>query len=229
MEVGVVAALERELRPALRALGAARTLAPPDPSGSLPRVIYVAPPFRLAASGIGTRRADLGARRLAEGSEGLLSVGFCGGLDDSLRPGDLILGGIRDFEASPGLLELARRTGPHRLGSVATVDHVVVDLEEKRSIARQTGALAVEMEAEAVATVARNRGIPFLSVKVVLDTPVEPLASSYDGFRRVAWDLLRRPWLVGRMIGDGNRARGAARRLGEFFVAFRKELNPSGA
>ncbi len=110
-----------------------------------------------------------------------------------------------------------------------TTDRVINDFEEKRSIARTTGAMAVEMEAAAVGKVAQERGLAFLCVKVVLDTPSQPLASTYASFGRVMLDLLRRPWIVGRMIGDGKRAKLAAEKLRDFFVAFRKEISPSGA
>jgi nucleoside phosphorylase len=211
MKLGVVAALETEIRPTLKAF---------HPSGPDP-----ADPFRFMVSGIGLTRAERTARS-AEDVQGLLSVGFCGGLEDGLVPGDLILGGTREFEVSPDLLKIAQRAGPHRIGMVDTVDHVVNDTEEKRSIARTTGAIAVDMEAAGVGKVAKQKGLAFLCVKVVLDTPSHPLASSYASFGRVAIDILKRPWIVGRMIADGKRAGLAAQRLRDFFVAFAKELGP---
>ena len=106
------------------------------------------------------------------------------------------------------------------------VDHVVVSTDEKRQISERTGALAVDMESAAVGRVARERKQNFLCVKVVLDTPSQPLASTYASGSRVALDLLKRPWLVARMIGDGKRAKMAAGKLRDFFVGFAKESHP---
>lgn len=205
MKLGVVAALKTELKPTLEAL--------PHPS-----------PLAFIISGVGSRAAEAASLGLAGHVDGLLSVGFCGALTDDLAPGDLLLGGTTGHEASPDLLDLARRCGPHRAASVAMVDHVIVDSREKEEIAKRTGAAAVDMESAAVAKVARERGVKFLCVKVVLDTPSKPLACSYSSGGRVALQILRRPWIIGRMMRDGKRARVAAEKLRDFFMAFRKEI-----
>jgi nucleoside phosphorylase len=201
VRLGVVAALRTELNPTLKAL---RT---PEP-------------YLFTTAGVGAEKAARAARALPQGLDGLLSVGFAGALTDDLAPGDLVL----DGSGAPELLEPARRAGPHRVGRVEMVDHVVVGREEKEALARRTGALVVDMESAAVQAVARERGVNFLSVKVALDTPSCPLASTYDGCGTILVDILRRPWILARMIGDGRRARRAARRLRDFFLAFRKEL-----
>jgi nucleoside phosphorylase len=221
MKLGVVAALGRELLPTLQAF-------PSRPQEAMGFCTYWdSPPLCFAKGGMGVVRAERVARWLAEDAQGLLSVGFCGGLDDSLSPGQLILGGTPEFEASPSLLEIAKRAGPHRLGVVHTADHVVIHLEEKRRLARTTGAIAVEMEAAAVGRVARELGLPFLCIKVVLDTPSEPLASTYAGCFSTGLQILTRPWIIGRMLDDGKRAKRGAEKLRDFFVAFRKEISPS--
>lgn len=202
MRLGVVAALRSELKPTLSALPALH-------------------PFVFATSGVGAQRASRAARALPEGLDGILSAGFCGSLTDELAPGDLLLDG------SPDLLDLGRRAGPSRTGSITMVDHVVVERSEKESIARRTGALAVDMESAAVGGVAKERGLPFLCVKVVLDTPSRPLACSYSSGGIVTLQILRRPWIIPRMWGDGKRARMAAERLRDFFVALGKEVSPS--
>lgn len=207
MKLGVVAALRTEIKPTITAL--------PFPSAA----------FLFTVSGVGAARAEAAARALPADLDGLLSVGFCGALTDDLTPGDLLLGGSIGFDASPDLRELARRT-PHRPGTVAMVEHVVVSTEEKRQIAGRTGALAVDMESAAVGRVALERKQRFLCVKVVLDTPSQPLASTYASGGRVLLDILKRPWIIGRMFGDGKRAKMAAGKLRDFFVAFAKELNP---
>ena len=206
MKLGVIAALRTELKPIQAAL-------PPES------------PFLFVASGVGAVLADAAARALPLDLAGILSVGFCGALTDELSPGDLVI----DPTGSPALLEAARKAGPHRLGGVRMVDHVIITTEEKREIATATGAMAVDMESQAVARVGRERSIAFLCVKVVLDTPSRPLASTYASAARVALDVLKRPWIVARMIRDGKRAGLAAERLRDFFVAFAKQVQPPKA
>lgn len=208
MKLGVVAALRTEIRPTLEALSGVS-------------------PFQFAAAGVGAGRAATAARALAGSVDALLSVGFCGALDDSLLPGDLILGGSHGFEPSRELMAIAERAGPHRKGIVGMVDHVVMDGDERKKIAAETGALAVDMESAAVGRVARELGRMFLCAKVVLDTPSRPLACAYSSGGSVALQILRRPWILPRMWGDGRRARAGAERLKDFFLALRKEINPS--
>ncbi len=225
MRLGVVAALRTEIKPTLVTLDRWLTLLDGVPAIACPPF----KPFAFTVSGVGAARAEAAARALPADLDGLLSVGFCGALTDDLAPGDLLLGGTTDHEASPDLLDLARKCGPHRAASVTRVDHVIVDSREKEEIAKRSGAAAVDMESGAVAEVALERGLKFLCVKVVLDTPSKPLACSYSSGGRVALQILRRPWIIPRMWDDGRRAREGAERLRDFFVAFRKELNPSEA
>jgi hypothetical protein len=80
------------------------------------------------------------------------------------------------------------------------------------------------MEAEAVAVAARARGLGFLCVKVVIDTPSEPLASTYAGCWKVMLDLLARPGTIGQMIYDSKRVKLAADRLRDFFLKLKEKI-----
>lgn len=223
MKLAVVAALRTELVPTLAALAAS-----PDPS-SHPKT-FSSPPFRFAVAGIGAEKAAAAALALLRDgpSDGLISVGFCGAITGDLELADIVLGGTTRYDASPELLDLARAAWPQaKSGRIATVTRVINDPAERKSIAQKTGAIAVEMEADAVGRAAKEKGLGFLCVKVVIDTPAEPLASTYAGCWRVLLDVVMRPGTIGQMIYDSTRVKIAAGRLRDFFVAFRGKLPAS--
>jgi nucleoside phosphorylase len=218
MKLGVVAALSHELGPTFQAV-------PTHPRPVEGLRFHDSNNLAFVASGIGSRRAAAAALLMADHFkvDGLVSVGFCGALTDELDAGDLVLGGTTAHPATPSLLDLAKTCGPKpRLGSVLTVSKVVVDAAEKKDLAQRSGALVIDMEADAVAVAAGARGLGFLAVKVVIDTPADPLASTYSGCWTVALDLLKGS-LLG-MIHDSKRVKLAAGRLKDFFVAIEGNL-----
>ena len=89
------------------------------------------------------------------------------------------------------------------------------DAAGKAALARRSGALVVDMESGAVGAVARERNLPFLCAKVVLDTPAAPLAAPYDGCLSILGAMLLHPRGVWR---DARRSRIAAGRLREFLL-----------
>jgi nucleoside phosphorylase len=213
MKLGVIAALGQELGPTLKAIPTTTRLI-------YNLKIHESPALIFAAGGVGTRLAAAAALLVADQCkpDALLSIGFCGALSDDLETADLILGGTMNHPATESLLTLAQGAAPKaRSGTVVTVDKVVLGAEEKRALAKKTGALVVDMEADAVAIAAKARGLGFLAVKVVIDTPSSPLASTYSGCWSVLKDLLRGS-LMG-MIHDSRRVKLAAERLRDFLVA----------
>jgi adenosylhomocysteine nucleosidase len=85
----------------------------------------------------------------------------------------------KSYDADPGLLAVARTAGTRRVpatgsteprfGTVVTCDQVILSQHTRKYLNETFGALAVEMEAAAVAQVALSYGIPFLAVKAVSD------------------------------------------------------------
>jgi len=222
MKLGVVAALSQELGPTLGAIA------------TTPRVLEglrfrESPSLVFVAGGVGSRPAAAASLLLADHfkPDALLSVGFCGALGEDLATADLLLGGTTQHPPDASLLALARSaaTGA-RSGLVLTVPRVVVDAAEKQELARKTGALVIDMEADAVAVAAKARGLGFLAVKAVIDTPGAPLASTYAGCWTVLKDLFKGS--VMGMVYDAKRVKLASERLREFFLALRDRLAASG-
>jgi nucleoside phosphorylase len=215
MKLAVIAALRTELKPALAALAPA--------SRRIEHLhFHDSETLAFVAAGVGARTAAAAAMLMVDHlkPDGLVSAGFCGALSDELETGELIIGGTKKRPADEKLLEIARAAAPKaRTGRIKTVETVVVRADEKKKLGEESGALAVDMEAEAVALAARSRNVGFLSVKAVIDTPSEPLASTYAGCWTVLRDVLLRPGTIPQMIYDSKRVKIAADRLKDFFVA----------
>lgn len=129
--------------------------------------------------GVGVARARRRLDRHAGGCTGLLLAGVAGGVAPGVCPGDLvvatevIIGQRRvPVPSAPLLYAALRRQGLRvHLGPTAS-SATLVDGRRRADLAR-TGALAVDMESEAVAAAAKAR--PFAVVRAVVDTAEHPL------------------------------------------------------
>jgi len=198
----------------------------------LPREVAGTAPL-VACSGADSARAAAGARRLiADGAEALLSFGLAGGLDPRLNPGDLIVADMvidrrrevydTDLAWRVALfqaLEAARPTGGAVLGS----ETPVVSAEEKTKLRDATGAVAVDMESFAVASVAQEAGVPFAILRAVADPLWRDVPSAAragiadDGGVRVGAvlaGLIMAPWQLVSLIAIAIEARQGLAALG---------------
>jgi adenosylhomocysteine nucleosidase len=141
---------------------------------------------------------------MAEGAFALISFGLAGGLDPALRPGAIIVpsaviaGGDRFVTDT----DLSRMLGGVTDDVMVGAGSVITSVAEKRSLHRQTGATATDLESEAVARVAAARGVPFAVLRAICDPaeralPPAALAAldvrGTIGVWRVAASLVARP------------------------------------
>jgi 4-hydroxy-3-methylbut-2-en-1-yl diphosphate reductase len=157
-------------------------------------------PVDVVRTGMGPRRSEQSVPRLtAAPARALAVVGFCGALDGTLSPGELVVASeLRDPEggaiACPGaeaLVDQLVRAGLRaRAGVIASARRLVVG--DARGRLAAAGAIAVDMESAWLAPAAAGR--PFAVVRVVVDTPERevhrPLATVSGIFRACA--VLRR-------------------------------------
>ena len=114
---------------------------------------------------------------------GILSLGYAAALKENMAPGDLVVtrslcaaGQETSYETDPVLLahalEVVQELQPsrHHVGDSVTVHGVATSRAEKRLLAASTSASIANMEDYWVAEWAQQRGIPYLSVRSVLDT-----------------------------------------------------------
>jgi adenosylhomocysteine nucleosidase len=133
--------------------------------------------------GVGKVLAALAAAVLiGEGAtRGLLVVGTCGGLRQSLLPGtllhcaravqvDLAHRGFREVAADPELRDAWRAVVPGPEAWFLTADRPVLSLYRRMRLARAfVGPCAADMETAAAAAVASAAGVPFAGLRAVTD------------------------------------------------------------
>ncbi len=127
-------------------------------------------------------------------------------------------GGLVHGEDVPGIARVVDEHGhswtpwaaDQRGVTLAAVDRIVSTPEEKRALAASTGAAIVDMESHAFAAECERRGIAWTVVRGVSDTPEETLPGEVMGWitpegqtrtGRAALDMLRRPRLIGHIVG----------------------------
>jgi adenosylhomocysteine nucleosidase len=159
-KVGIIAALEREVKPAV-----ARWRVSTREHDGRRFKFFENERVVLVCGGIG---ADA-ARRATEAvialyaPEALLSVGFAGALESQVRVGDLVVPRTV-IDAGDG-----SRTETN-MGKTTLVSFgAIADAEQKAKLAKAYAAQAVDMEAAGVARSASMHGIRFMAVKAVSD------------------------------------------------------------
>ncbi|HWW79619.1 MAG TPA: hypothetical protein VNY82_08475 [Steroidobacteraceae bacterium] len=208
--VGVVCALAAE----------ARHLGPAD--GTL-----------LAVSGMGAAAAARSAEALIEeGATALASWGMAGGLDPALAAGTIFLPSevvSPDGAALETAHDWCERLGaalaalrPVTKGRLLTSRTAIGTPADKATLFRKTGAAAVDMESLAVAEVARSHQLPFIAVRVIVDSAADALpqavtaAADKEGHLQV-WRLIgalaRTPADLAPLLRLAGRYRAANRSL----------------
>jgi 4-hydroxy-3-methylbut-2-en-1-yl diphosphate reductase len=145
---------------------------------------------RVLRTGMGPERARIAAARaLAIDAKSVAIAGLCGGVDPSLRAGDVVCaselrredGTAVEVAGADELAATARRHGLRaHVGTVVSSDRVLTPAER----ARLDGALAVDMESAWLAESAGGR--PLAVLRVVVDAAGRRLADpriAVDGVR----------------------------------------------
>jgi adenosylhomocysteine nucleosidase len=154
----------------------------------------------ICAGGMGPEKASACARALLqEGVSTLLCVGAAGAVDESLKVGDLVIAEwvlpAEDNQApipcDADWIERARDLADRKGFSVASgglvsVSRPVTSPQDKARLARETNALAVDMESAAAAQAA---GVPFLALRVITDDARTALPDFRAGWKNPGWLL----------------------------------------
>jgi adenosylhomocysteine nucleosidase len=218
--IGVVAALEAEARalgPVVRRRDGLSSLG----DGAL-----------LAVSGMGGALAAQAARHLVDaGAAALMSFGLAGGLDPALRAGTVVLptavissGGAHFLTSTAWREQLGcaiAKQRPVAGGTLLTSPLPIGAVADKAAAFRETGAVAVDMESVGVAEVAAAHQLPFIAVRVIVDTaadvlPQAVMAASRGGrvnLGRLIGGLAVAPLDLIALIRLGQRYRAATRSL----------------
>jgi len=186
----------------------------------------------LALSGIGRAAAAAAAQALVDsGVSALMTFGMAGGLDPALKPGSVVI--PCELLSSDGARYAACRSWRERVaaavsplcavseGNLLTSTQAIDTPADKAEALRRTGAAAVDMESAAVAEVAAKHHLPFIAVRVIVDTaadflPRAVVAASRAGrvrFARLIGGLILAPREIGGLLRLAKRYRIAMRSL----------------
>jgi len=167
----------------------------------------------VACAGMGSARASLAveAAMAAMPVTALLSVGLAGGCDPALRVGEIVRAGVV-VDAQTG-----ERFSNSQFKQVLVSTPAIASVHEKSRLQASYCAAAVDMEAAAVARLARAHDLNFQSIKAISDEAdfeVEGLArfATADGqFREAAFALhaTLRPAMWGKVIALARNSSGA--------------------
>ena len=173
-DIGVVAALKIEVAPLLARLTNVRKY-----SGSKVSVIEGEIGGKIIAvvlTGMGRPRAQRGAEVLLAGHRPRwpISAGFAGGLDPALARNTLVLPNeVVNLAGRRFAIDVAIPAEAHeqglRTGCLLTADEIILNRAAKVKLRQEHRADLVDMETSAVAALCGERGVKFLSVRVISD------------------------------------------------------------
>jgi adenosylhomocysteine nucleosidase len=180
----------------------------------------------VACAGMGAARAEIAVRAAMEAMPvtELLSVGLAGACDPALRVGEIVRAGVVIDERT------GERFENSRVDQVLVSTGAIASVREKAKLHACFNAAVVDMEAAAVARLARQHGLEFQAIKAISDEAdfeVEGLArfSTKDGqFREAAFALYAavRPGLWKKI---GTLGRNSGKALDALTAALKAELD----
>lgn len=159
----------------------------------------------------------------------VLISGTAGAFTERVNVGDIIIACNHGEESLQGHLMGIALNGADSGISVwqkplHTAEQVVSGVELKKSVARETGAFAVDMESAALARIVKERGLAHAVVRVISDGLSDNIPLQYeifineDGFLsrpRLAGYLLSHPWKIPGLIAFTRQTHGACLGLAE--------------
>jgi len=175
--------------------------------------------IRILITGMGRKNAEESLlRQLAiERPAAVLTCGFAGGLRDDLETGAVLFVVDEQKELDRALISAGARPA-----KFCCAPKVAVTSHEKRTLAKETGADAVEMESEIISRVCKSQGIVSATVRVVLDTVNEDLPLDFNAlmtpehrmrYGKLAASLLKKPGKVSALRQFQKRCGLAAEKL----------------
>lgn len=124
----------------------------------------------------------------------VVSAGFAGGLAEGIARGEFVVADASANLSGASLaigLSMASQKGVH-VGKLLTVDRIIRKSAEKLALGKEHQAVACDMETFAIAAVCRDRGLRFLSMRVITDSADEELPVETE-------QLIAQPTLAGKL------------------------------
>ncbi|MCX7722382.1 MAG: hypothetical protein N2379_04900 [Verrucomicrobiae bacterium] len=180
-------------------------------------------------TGMGLTNAAKAARRaMSKGPyRAVFSCGFAAGLNPALAPGTVL------FQTDHPQLEHALAKAGAVPGRFVLTQRLLVTAQDKQELFVRTGADAAQCESEAIKAACAERGIPFATVRVVLDTADEDLPYDFNRFLTKTYRfryakffmaVALRPRKFHAIVELAQRCRQASRTLGDALLRAIAEL-----
>ena len=187
------------------------------------KVLASRPRALVLLTGMGKKNAEDSMRKALQQVRPamVLSCGFAGGLNPQL-PAETIV-----FETADPAME-ATLLGRGGFGvKFHCADRVAVTVAEKSALRKSTGADAVEMESAVIGAVCNDAGIPFATVRVILDAADEDLPLDFNrlmnskqemSYLKLTGALMKSPGKIGALKKFQKRCQAAALKLAATLV-----------
>ncbi len=131
-------------------------------------------------SGMGAENAAVSVKKLIEKNvDAVISWGVAGSISPMLNPGDLLIvnevsdQGSNFISPKRWVSDIALRLNSTsfsiHIGKISSVTTMCTTAKEKKYLSENTGAYAVDMESETIATLAKEYDIDFLGLRAVAD------------------------------------------------------------
>ncbi len=191
--------------------------------------------LRVVQSGLGRAAGYIAAEQAGRdngGLSGLVSIGFCGGLDRALRSGTVVIPSTvitRDiderFDADVDWQATVMSRLSHldaHAGRLFCAQDVISSTADKQDICTRHKACAVDMESAGIAHAARRLHVPFLAIRIVVDEAGDSLpratanAVRPDGnldLKGLARGLLNHPADLPALMALGRKSSRAQKQL----------------
>ena len=196
----------------------------------------------MVESGLGSARARWATAALldAHAPRWIVSTGFCGALVPNMQIGQIVVSNeVTNMDRDDLAIDIGMTSDASRglyVGRTLTVEKMIRTIAEKRALAEQSKAIAVDMETHAIAVLCRERKTRFLAVRAITDDlssdlPAEVLSLVGEtGAVRIGaaiGALWKRPTSYRDMWRLREHAMLAAERLADFLDGVVRQLNAS--
>jgi adenosylhomocysteine nucleosidase len=185
----------------------------------------------------------VGTKNCAERMETLLhkarprivvSSGFAGAIDPSLKVGDLIIAGNFSDRRSGETAEKVLAERSARTVNLFTSASIIDSGVERAEVARSSNAAAVDMETATIVKVCHAHGAPVLSLRAISDSPEQPFPAPpnvlFDielqrtNYSRLLAYLLKHPGSISQLARFGREINRVRAKLTDAIVALVRAL-----
>jgi nucleoside phosphorylase len=184
------------------------------------------PDLRILVTGMGKKNTAASFNNAIdrEMPDLVLTCGFAGGLRPDFRTGTVLFECNDDPEIARRLKNVGAQSG-----TFVCTESVASTSAEKRALREKSNADAVEMESHVIQAICKEKNIPCVTVRVILDAADEDLPLNFNqlmtedqkiSYLKLLWALMRSSGKIGALVKFQKQTQLAANGLGNVLSAF---------